>query len=1721
LGYAQTAIDLSNTKISSVCPPNNGSAGGPTASYANYPFAELCPTYVLYAWSSGAVDTNRHRLIILGGGHSDYHGDEAYALNYAASPPTLSRITDPDPWCNIGEPGNTDTSYCGSSGLGIGNSTCSATAPKDCFQNENNTPVAHHIFGCMAYLPTQDAIFNFEGTYPSGNDRGYTWWLQFSGDGTLGNNRWVSKDPVNGFNPLSISASSSGAMCVYDPLDDTVIVEEIAGSPAGYLMKYAPATNTYTLLNAYSGVPAAGIMAAFDPLHNKLWWMGGNATLTAFQAGYIDMSGAGGYSYVDQTSTLSSTCSGMWAPGTAWPGFEWNPLTSKFVGYPSQGNTVYIFDPVALSCSAVTLAGYTIPAVPPASTPSGLWGKFRYTPDNPGNFVYVGGGGGTSDAVQINLQPTNPLPTGLGKSTITCLDKDGDGYGVGPGCLGPDADDNDSSIQTGVQAIAKWGTLAAFLSHRGYNPTHIWYMAPATASANCQSSIGSCVGNDSTGVEDDINHPFLTWHAIQARVAAGHMVMMRDAWTDYVYNPPSGTAGSPLIYLGFPGEAPYLNPSVVANSQINILDVSWIVIDGVRAVQTGCWNGGDSSNTGIGPTTFHDNIFRNLECVAGGGSGSGLGGFAAFNGLVNITIEDSVFHDSGTGCPACQHEIYIGSHKLPSSNVVIQRNILYNSNGYPAFQFNGRVTNLTVQQNLVYNSPQSACYSWMEAVSNSFFQNNLCFNSAEGFQIVNYDGDCYIGSGSSGICPYNQSGNVIENNTLYVGSVDSSNTATVQPGLIVENLSTGCPAAWTALNPNYATGYKVIDTIGHMQLATTGGTSGSSTPSWNDSGGSTTDGTVIWSDLGMCVKTKVGNLGGNIYRNNIFVNSNGGTSNYSSVLFPMCTIASELSGLCVLDTAETTLATSTFTDNVFWGTGGGSSGAIGTGPNPGFGYTSHSCSALTSLSTISGCINSDPKFVSADPSAYYSIPASFNFALQPGSPALAAGAAAGAPTVDLWGSTRANPPAIGAYEPPGLPGGNGVVVSALSCAPISLASGGTATCTVTLGQAAGAGGAVVAISSSSQALTVPTTVSVAANASTATFTATAGTISSGQIVVVSATLNGGSQSDAITLVVPMVLSSLSCSPASLASGATSTCTVTVAQPGGAGGAVVSLASNSSALSVPATLSIPAGATTATFTATAGTISSGQTAVVTATLNGSSQTASLTLTMLTQVSSLSCIPASLASGAMSTCTVTLTQSAGVGGATVALASSTPTLTVPASILVAAGNSTANFSANAGTIAAASSAVLTATLNGASSTASITLTTSGGSSPLAWLQLSNTMLTNVCPANNFDGIPYAFATYCVNVVNSSSGGIADTNRNRLIIWGGGGGNYAGNEIYALNLTATPPSMTRLTNPSAWNYSVSYEANPDGTPTSRQTYNGLVYLPVQDALFSFGGGLPSGTSTNHTWIFTFADNTWHAQDPVNGFNPTTIENSSVGAACAYDPNTQTVFCIDGNTNYLLQYNPATNTYAKLSINAAYALAATPAIDPVHKLMVFMGNAADGVTFKVNAIDISGNDPNYTVQDWTSQVTGCAGMDAKWPGFVYDSAMAKFVGYPNQGSTVYIFDPSAKTCVAQTFANGPQTAVGTNGTFGRFQYFPSLYSSVLVNAANQNAYSLLVTSSACDLNGDGIVNGLDVQIALNQALGINVCSTTDLQGNGQCNVIDVQRVIDAALGGACIVGP
>lgn len=68
-------------------------------------------------------------------------------------------------------------------------------------------------------------------------------------------------------------------------------------------------------------------------------------------------------------------------------------------------------------------------------------------------------------------------------------------------------------------------------------------------------------------------------------------------------------------------------------------------------------------------------------------------------------------------------------------------------------------------------------------------------------------------------------------------------------GLVIKwKLPSGL-GTWTATHA-YSLGAQILDPAGHIQQVTTAGTSGSLIPTFNDSGSTTTDGTVTWTDEG-------------------------------------------------------------------------------------------------------------------------------------------------------------------------------------------------------------------------------------------------------------------------------------------------------------------------------------------------------------------------------------------------------------------------------------------------------------------------------------------------------------------------------------------------------------------------------------------------------------------------------------------------------------------------------------------------------------------------------------------------------------------------------------------------------------------------------------------------------------------------------------------------------
>ena len=285
-------------------------------------------------------------------------------------------------------------------------------------------------------------------------------------------------------------------------------------------------------------------------------------------------------------------------------------------------------------------------------------------------------------------------------------------------------------------------------------------------------------------------------------------------------------------------------------------------------------------------------------------------------------------------------------------------------------------------------------------------------------------------------------------------------------------------------------------------------------------------------------------------------------------------------------------------------------------------------------------------------------------------------------------------------------------LASLSLNPSTVQGGNGSTGTVTLSGPAPGGGAVVSLSSdNTSAATVPASVTVAGGASSATFAVATVPVSGSTAVTFSALYGGVTRTAPLTVTpVPVGLSSLGVNPSSVVGGSSSTGTVTLSGPAPGGGAVVSLSSdNTSAATVPASVTVAGGASSATFAVTTSPVSGSTAVTISALYGGVTRTAPLTVTPVPAVlSSLGVNPSSVVGGSSSTGTVTLSGPAPGGGAVVSLSSgNTSAATVPTSVTVAGGASSATFVVSTSPVSGSTAVTVSALYGGVTRTTSLTV------------------------------------------------------------------------------------------------------------------------------------------------------------------------------------------------------------------------------------------------------------------------------------------------------------------------------------------------------------------------------------------------------------------------------
>jgi hypothetical protein len=359
----------------------------------------------------------------------------------------------------------------------------------------------------------------------------------------------------------------------------------------------------------------------------------------------------------------------------------------------------------------------------------------------------------------------------------------------------------------------------------------------------------------------------------------------------------------------------------------------------------------------------------------------------------------------------------------------------------------------------------------------------------------------------------------------------------------------------------------------------------------------------------------------------------------------------------------------------------------------------------------------------------------------------------------------------------------------------------------------------------------------------------------------------------------------------------------------------------------------------------------------------------------------------------------------------------------------------------------------------------VTHSSGVTPgLGWTDLVGQQIAPNCPPN-----PGTNGS-CYGTVEAWNGAVGDTTRNRMCLPGDGGHNdYQGNEIYCLDMNTL--TISRLSDPSNPTPRCSL-AYSDGRSSSRHEYGGSTYIPTTDRIFRWGGvwDCAAGGFQNDTWEINPAAITLGSSG-LSGWSQ--INNGSVSPTpcagsgnpqTAYDPNNNVVWVNENcTTGGLWSYNPTTKVYTQ-RLNAANNLTVHQQIvlDPSRKVIMRFG---DGGAQK---IDIS----NMASPVMTS-VTGCAALNSEVaPGLAYDSSNQLIVGWPNFGNTVWLYNATTDTCSSLTFPNGPTDShhtgspSTTNGTYGRFQYFPSCDCFALINDWDLDAFTLKISSSNADMD-------------------------------------------------------
>ncbi|MBI3900081.1 MAG: hypothetical protein HY308_17570 [Gammaproteobacteria bacterium] len=346
--------------------------------------------YVTDAWGGGAFDPIHRKMLIFGGGHADYLGNEVYSFDLRTG--KWERLTDPSP---VKDPVT---------------GAIVASAGTDPLPDGN--PVSRHTYDQLAYITHVNRFLSQGGaTAPNGGGSSVTWLFD------VDQHKWTDKLDSNMVKPGGTEAGkllgqgSYNAASGYDPASGLVFMRS-----HGALLSYNVNTNTWTSLSGFGSAPLwprydvyGPLRGAVDTKRHLFWTVGSNDCLvwdipnkklvtndwaTTGGGTYTNYPRTKNYADTDPSKNQVFNSGGGDILNAYGPGFDYDSKADQMVGWIGGGTVIgndgkpvtgsdglpitIPSQPYALDLNSKTWTTKNPTGAPATKTKNGVYGRWRY-----------------------------------------------------------------------------------------------------------------------------------------------------------------------------------------------------------------------------------------------------------------------------------------------------------------------------------------------------------------------------------------------------------------------------------------------------------------------------------------------------------------------------------------------------------------------------------------------------------------------------------------------------------------------------------------------------------------------------------------------------------------------------------------------------------------------------------------------------------------------------------------------------------------------------------------------------------------------------------------------------------------------------------------------------------------------------------------------------------------------------------------------------------------------------------------------------------------------------------------------------------------------------------------------------------------------------------------------------------------------------------------------